>query len=160
MSRSKKEQLKSEILRSEQVDQEIAVKIHALEQDLMNLYAQRNVYNDRLSDMSRIQSTISERLAVEERVINHDRTIKSLQEQSTLSSERLARSQQRFKELKSEYDVLETEYEKINLELKVLDEMAGKSVEDQEKTSKNLKQKLNELGVTKARLEVEVALWL
>jgi chromosome segregation ATPase len=157
--RTKKDQLKSEILKCEELDQEFAMKLHSFEQELMNLFAQRNVYNERLGNMSRIQNSISERIAIEERISTHDRTIKSLQEQSTISSERLANVQKLYKELKSENETLEVEYEKITLELKLLDDMAGKSVEDQEKTSRNLKQKLAETSQTKARLETDVALF-
>lgn len=156
MTRSKKEQLISDILRAEELEQDTSYKVHSLEQELMNLFAQRNVYNERLSHMSRMQTTISESLAVEERVKTHDKTIKSLQEQSTTCSERLAKLQQQHKELKVENDTLEGELEKISLELKLLDDMAGKSVEDQEKTSRNLKQRLAEFNQVKMRLEAEV----
>lgn len=124
----------------------------------MNLFAQRNVYNERLGHMSRLQNTVSERIAVEERIKTHDRTIKTLQDQSTTSSERLTTLQQQLRELKGENEGLEGEYEKITLELKLLEDMAGKSVEEQEKTSRNLKQKIAESSQTKARLEAEVSL--
>ena len=130
--------------------------MHSLEQDLMNLFAQRNVYNERLGHLSKIQNTISERNCAEERVKTHEKTIRSLQEQSMVCSDMLSKFQQQYRELKGDNGSLGDELEKTTLELKLIEDMAGKSVEDQEKTSRNLKQKLTESSQLKYRLETDV----
>lgn len=131
--------------------------MHGLEQHLSSLSAQRSIFNERVGDLKKILSAISEKKEAENRLATVLRTNQSLKTDQEELSEFNQTLQQHLKERKKEKDQLDMNLDRVNVDIKLLEDMAGNSVEDQEKTSKNLKQKLQECSVGKSRCESQVA---
>ena len=130
-----------------------------MEKQLSNVIAQRNVYNERVADIAKIQSTLAEISTIDQRIQTLERTTKTLHAEESNLNTLLIHLHQQYRDLKYEKEQLEENIARLNSELKILEDMAGKSVEEQEKASKNLKQKLIESNLIKERLEADVDLF-
>lgn len=137
--------------------QTVSYKVHGLEQQLSSLSTQRALFSERVGDLKRMLTTLSEKNEADHRLASVFRTtqsLKSSQEELLAFNQKL---QQSLKDQRKEKDILEVDLARVNVDIKLLEDMSGKSVEDQEKTSKNLKQKLQDCSLNKSRLEGQVS---